>query len=67
MKKQSVMDEIEDLEKYIEAKVEDKVKLASNKWSKMGTKQRLDLVFVSMGIIAFSISALNGLKSLRRN
>lgn len=61
------MDEIEDLEKYIEAKVEDKVKLASNKWSKMGTKQRLDLVFVSMGIIAFSISALNGLKSLRRN
>jgi hypothetical protein len=67
MKKQSVMDEIEDLEKYIEAKVEDKVKLASNKWSKMGTKQRLDLVFVSMGIIAFSISALNGLKALRRN
>lgn len=61
------MDEIEDLEKYIEAKVEDKVKLASNKWSKMGTKQRLDLVFVSMGIIAFSISALNGLKALRRN
>ncbi len=67
MKKQSVMDEIEDLEKYIEAKVEDKVKLASNKWSKMGTKQRLDLVFVSIGIIAFSISALNGLKALRRN
>mgnify|MGYP006000220671 CR=1 FL=1 len=67
MKKQSVMYEIEDLEKYIEAKVEDKVKLASNKWSKMGTKQRLDLVFVSMGIIAFSISALNGLKALRRN
>tara|TARA_Y100000004_G_scaffold196600_1_gene267162 strand:+ start:2484 stop:2687 length:204 start_codon:yes stop_codon:yes gene_type:complete len=60
-----VVKEVKDLEKYIETKVEEKVKMASSKWSAMGTKQKLDFIFVAMGIIAFTTSALASIKKIR--
>lgn len=60
-----VVEEVKDLEKFIENKVEEKVKMASSKWSAMGTKQKMDFVFVACGIVAFVTSALASLKKLR--
>jgi hypothetical protein len=57
--------EIKDLEKFIETKVEEKVKMASSKWSAMGTKQKMDFIFVAMGIVAFTTSALASFKKIR--
>lgn len=57
--------ELKGLEKIIETKVEEKIKMASSKWSAMGTKQKLDFIFVSMGIIAFTVTALANIKKLR--
>ena len=63
--KQSITDEVLELESYIEDKVDKKIKEGQNKWSKMTTKQKLDLIFVTMGIVAFTFSALSHLKKLR--
>lgn len=60
-----VVKEVKDLEKFIENKVEEKVKMASSKWSAMGTKQKMDFIFVACGIVAFVTSALASLKKIR--
>tara|TARA_R110001592_G_scaffold337508_1_gene624200 strand:+ start:3792 stop:3995 length:204 start_codon:yes stop_codon:yes gene_type:complete len=60
-----VVEEVKDLEKFIENKVEEKVKMASSKWSAMGTKQKMDFVFVGLGILAFSVNIWKTLKEIR--
>jgi hypothetical protein len=60
-----VVKEIKDLEKFIETKVEQKVKMASSKFSAMGTKQKMDFIFVGLGIIAFSVNIWKSLKEIR--
>ena len=65
--KKSITDEVLELESYIEDKVDKKLKEGQNKWSKMTTKQKLDLIFVTMGIIAFSVTALANFKKLRNS
>ena len=59
------VDEIKSLEKFIETKVEEKVKMASSKWSAMGTKQKMDFIFVGLGILAFSVNIWKTLKEIR--
>ena len=60
-----VVEEVKELEKFIENKVEEKVKMASSKWSAMGTKQKMDFVFVGLGILAFSVNIWKTLKEIR--
>tara|TARA_B110000259_G_scaffold151836_1_gene171660 strand:+ start:675 stop:878 length:204 start_codon:yes stop_codon:yes gene_type:complete len=57
--------EIKDLEKFIETKVEEKVKMASSNWGAMGTKQKMDFIFVGLGILAFSVNIWKTLKEIR--
>jgi hypothetical protein len=59
------VEEIKNLDKYIETKVEEKVKMASSKWSAMGTKQKMDFIFVGLGILAFSVNIWKTLKEIR--
>lgn len=65
MNNESVSQEINELESFIERKVEEKVKVVSNKWSQMGTKQKLDFIFVACGIVAFTLTAIANLKKIR--
>lgn len=59
------IEEIKNLEKYIETKVEEKVKMASSNFSAMGTKQKMDFIFVGLGIFAFSVNIWKTLKEIR--
>lgn len=63
--KNSVEKELGDLDKYIDEKVEQKVKTVSNKWSGMSTKQKLDFVFVIVGISYFSLALLSTVRKMR--
>ena len=59
------IEEIKNLEKYIETKVEEKVKMASSNFYAMGTKQKMDFIFVGLGILAFSVNIWKTLKEIR--
>lgn len=63
--KNKVSKELSDLDDYIDEKVNDKLKSAGSKWSNMSAKQKLDFVFVIVGISYFSIALLNTVKKMR--
>jgi hypothetical protein len=56
---------LKEFDSYVEQKIQREIKDVHNKWNKMGTKQKLDTIFVVMGIIAFTTNALVSIKKLR--
>jgi hypothetical protein len=63
--KTDIKNEVEKFDSYVEQKIQREIKDVHNKWNKMGTKQKLDTIFVVMGIIAFTTNALVSIKKLR--
>ena len=63
--KTDIKSEVKEFDSYVEQKIQREIKDVHNKWNKMGTKQKLDTIFVVMGIIAFTTNALVSIKKLR--
>jgi len=57
--------ETKDLETVIDKKVAERMKLGSNKWGSMNLKTKLEVIFLGMGIIAFTTVAFKTLKGFR--
>lgn len=65
VQKSNVQKEIAELENVIDKKVGERMKLASSKWSAMSFKTKLEVIFLGMGIIAFTSVAFTNLKKFR--
>lgn len=60
-----VAKETKDLEMVIDKKVAERMKSGTSKWSNMSFKTKLEVVFLGMGIIAFTTVAFKNLKGFR--
>jgi hypothetical protein len=60
-----VAKETKDLEMVIDKKVSERMNKGSNKWGQMGFKSKLEVIFLGMGIVAFTSIAFKTLKSFR--
>ena len=60
-----VAKETKDLEMVIDKKVAERMKSGTTKWSNMSFKTKLEVIFLGMGIIAFTTVAFKNLKGFR--
>lgn len=60
------MSDLEQMELMIEKKVKEEVRVATNKWSEMGVKQKLDLIFVVTGILSFTSMVYVNWKKIKK-